>query len=262
MRGKAEKLEDRAIRRFRSREVDALLGDCPGAPIPGSMMVEYRSLLTTADSNPPDARNVAPFGVIEMSALRRLDLEPLETSLPGDLHSGSAGRRHLPDLVVPTGGGEPSRVNIDDQDRGSFTDGLAWTPDGREIVFSSNREGSFHLWRVPVGGGAPTRVEVFAQGLTHPAISRRGDRLAWTHTSLDTNIWRVEMGDAEGPKAPRVQLITSTMGDSSPQFSDDGRIVFTSSRSGRTEIWVADREGKSPVRLTHTAEYRHAALVA
>jgi Tol biopolymer transport system component/DNA-binding winged helix-turn-helix (wHTH) protein len=160
------------------------------------------------------------------------------------------GTKHI--YVVPTEGGEPSRVNIDNQDRGSFTDGLAWTSDGREIVFSSNREGSFHLWRVPVGGGAPTRVEVFAQGLTHPAISRRGDRLAWTHTSLDTNIWRVEMGDAEGPKAPRVQLITSTMGDSSPQFSDDGRIVFTSSRTGRTEIWVADREGKSPVRLTHT----------
>ena len=100
------------------------------------------------------------------------------------------------------------------------------------------------MWRVPFSGGAPARVEVFAQGLTQPAISRRGDRLAWTHTSIDTNIWRVE-AHAEGPQPPRHQLIASTMADTNPQFSDDGqRIVFTSTRSGETEIWVADSKGK------------------
>ena len=161
------------------------------------------------------------------------------------------GTKHI--YVVPTAGGEPSRVNIADQpNRGSFTDGLAWLPDGREIVFSSNREGGFHLWRVPLDGGAPSRVEVFAQGLTHPAISPRGDRLAWTYTFADTNIWRVEVAHAEGPKAQPVQLIASTLRDHSPQIADDGRIVFTSLRTGHAEIWVADRDGKNAGQLTYT----------
>src|SRR5262245_18516349 len=58
--------------------------------------------------------------------------------------------------IVPVGGGEPKRLTFDD----TQTLGLTWTPDGREIVFSSNRNGSVELWRVPIAGGAPARVDV------------------------------------------------------------------------------------------------------
>lgn len=45
------------------------------------MMVEHRSFLTSADRNPPDARNVTALGVIEIVTLGRFDLEALKTSL-------------------------------------------------------------------------------------------------------------------------------------------------------------------------------------
>ena len=156
--------------------------------------------------------------------------------------------------VVPVmTGGEPRPLTSESAVRpGAFTDGLAWTSDGREIVFASNRTGSFLLWRVPVSGGAPTRIDVDAQNVSRPAISRYGNRLAWIQTSSDRNIWRVEVpGTAGHPPAP-TRLIASTATDSNPQYSPDGeRIVFISGRSGTGEIWVSDRDGRNPLKLTN-----------
>lgn len=149
--------------------------------------------------------------------------------------------------IVPVAGGEPRRLTFDD----TQTVGLTWTSDSREIVFSSNRSGSLHLWRVPIAGGTPARVDVYAQNLWHPALTRQGDRLAWTQRLEDVNIWRVGITNLTGQNAAPVKLIASTMYDGNPQYSSDGqRIVFASRRSGSSEIWVCDREGRDPLQLT------------
>ncbi len=149
--------------------------------------------------------------------------------------------------VVPVAGGEPRRLTFDD----TQTAGLTWTSDSREIVFSSNRSGIFHLWRVPLAGSTPTRVNVYAQNLLHPTTSRQGDRLAWTQRFSDSNIWRIEITNPTGPKTAPVKLIASTMNESNPQYSPDGqRIAFASNRSGSFEIWACDREGRNPIQLT------------
>ena len=155
--------------------------------------------------------------------------------------------------VVPVKGGEPTQLTAESTVRpGSTTDGLAWTSDGREIVFASNRTGSFLLWRVPVSGGTPTRIDVDAQNVSTPAISRDRNRLAWIQTSFDRNIWRLEVPGSAGQHSAPTRLIASTASDSNPQYSPDGeRIVFSSGRSGTTEIWVSDRDGRNPMRLTN-----------
>jgi Tol biopolymer transport system component len=38
------------------------------------------------------------------------------------------------------------------------TGGGAWSPDGKEVVFSSNFTGRFNLWKVSSSGGWPTQL--------------------------------------------------------------------------------------------------------
>jgi Tol biopolymer transport system component len=158
--------------------------------------------------------------------------------------------------LVPIGGGEPRRLTFDNRE----IDGLAWTPDGREIVFPSDRGGGNGLWRILVTGGTPERLAVGGDNDFSPplspqgnrlAMSRQGNRLAYVQTSFDTNIWRIETPESKGRSNPPTKLIASTNLDQGPQYSPDGkRIAFESTRSGSYEIWVCDSNGTNLVQLT------------
>ncbi len=149
--------------------------------------------------------------------------------------------------LTPTRGGKLQRLTADERRIVS----LAWTADGREIVFSSNRGGGFSLWRVVVAGGTPERVAVTGQNAYSPAISHQGNRLAYNVSFLDSDIWRVDRAGGAGRRNPPVKLISSTRQDHSPQFSPDGqKIVFVSDRSGNDEIWVCESDGSHPAQLT------------
>ena len=81
-------------------------------------------------------------------------------------------------------------------------------------------------------------------------LSRSLDRLTFTRTVSDLNIWHVGVRGSELIQRPS-RLISSTRDDSNPQYSPDGtRIAFASDRSGTWEIWVCNRDGSNPVQLT------------
>jgi Tol biopolymer transport system component/DNA-binding winged helix-turn-helix (wHTH) protein len=155
-------------------------------------------------------------------------------------------------FVVSSSGGEPKRLTFDAQ----IIEGLAWTPDSREIVFVSHRFGGPNIWRIAASGGTPERVASVGHHPAYPAISRSGDRLAFSETFNDSNVWRYEFakageGSTRAPLASSKCLVCSTLEDDSPRFSPDGRkIVFVSKRTGSDEIWVADSDGGYPTQVT------------
>ncbi len=144
--------------------------------------------------------------------------------------------------VAPARGGPPARLTSDNRSVLS----VAWTPDGRSIVFQSDRRRNSVLWRVRASGGEPERVPGVGENAADPAFSRDG-RMAYAQVFQDANIWRI---DADG-KEPPAKVISSTQYDSSPQYSPDGsRVAFRSNRTGSNEIWVSDSSGRIPVQLT------------
>ena len=153
--------------------------------------------------------------------------------------------------LVPVAGGELTRLTRAPL---PFCERLAWTANGRELVFSFSGgapESSGSLWRVSASGGTPERVVVGGENASNPAISRRGDRLAYEQRTQDFNIWQIEVPTATQPRRSATKLIASTRGDAAPQFSPDGtRIVFGSDRSNSSEIWVCDTAGSNLVQLT------------
>lgn len=150
-------------------------------------------------------------------------------------------------LLPVAAGGEPKRLTFDN----ALLSTLAWTADGRQIIFSSTREGISSLWKISASGGTPERLTAVGLNAVQPAVSRRGNRLAYTQVLLDSNIWRVEIPSSHNKATSSAMLISSTRLDISPQYSPDGKsIAFQSDRLGSIEIWMCDSEGANPVQLT------------
>ena len=142
--------------------------------------------------------------------------------------------------------GRPRSLHFDR----SYCAGIAWDPDGQNLVVSSDRQGSMELWKVPVNPRSePVRLNVNDAGPGEVAVSKTGQRLVFTHYSGDSNIWRARLKNAHITDA--VPLIASTRGELSPSYSSDGkRIAFESNRSGNEEIWTSSADGSQPLQLT------------
>ena len=82
---------------------------------------------------------------------------------------------------------------------------------------------------------APERHPDFGKGAEYFnfGISHDGTRLAYSEEIWDPNIWTIELPVKRGEAVRPVNSISSTRGESQPQFSPDGsRCAFLSDRSG------------------------------
>jgi Tol biopolymer transport system component/DNA-binding winged helix-turn-helix (wHTH) protein len=156
--------------------------------------------------------------------------------------------KNVADLyLVPAAGGAARRLTW--LNRG--INGFAWTPDSREIIFSSTTSFEYGvLLRVSVPQGTPKRLAGSGHGISNPAISRQGNRLAYTQFLGDTNIWRLDLSSSSKDRGRLpTMFISSTRLDLEARYSLDGKkIVFISNRSGTSQIWVCDSDGSSNLR--------------
>ena len=162
----------------------------------------------------------------------------------------SSGPGFVDDLyVVAAAGGEPKRLTFDRR----YIDGApTWTPDGRDIIFSSARGGLSSLWRIPSsGGGAPSRIEGAGTSVFSPAVALKSRRLAYVNMFIQRNLWKVTLSDAKHV-AQSPQLLFATKGQTAlSYFSPDGRkLAFESTQSGYREIWTVNSDGSNPSQLT------------
>jgi Tol biopolymer transport system component len=132
--------------------------------------------------------------------------------------------------------------------------GLAWTADGREIIYGAKSG----LWRIPGDGGTPLPIPEVAGLVGFPCVSPRGGRLLSVAFSKPRNLWRFP-----GPRSTESEriaslLIGSAHADWNADFSPDGtQLAFQSLRSGGVYgIWVSDADGQANLRqLTFRDEH-------
>ena len=146
-------------------------------------------------------------------------------------------------------------MSLGDVWTGGVPRGHTWTPDGSSIVVSWSQGAwvthSGSLWKVPATGGVPEQLGVGGDNASQPSISRRGNRLAFVQTHIDTDTWEIGIsGSPPRGHSPR-KVISSSRRDDGPQLSPDGsKIAFESVRSGSGEIWICDRDGTNALQLT------------
>lgn len=132
----------------------------------------------------------------------------------------------------------------------SLPTGLAWTPDGKDLLICTSEVGGdgpedAKIYRMrakpnsrltPIGGAGCHTLTVSAGRLAYGSIL--GARTRLHHAQL-TDVW-----DSS-------EFAPSSRFDGFPQFSPDGAsVAFVSTRGGSAAVWIASRDGSKVNRIT------------
>lgn len=159
--------------------------------------------------------------------------------------------------VMESGGKNPRRLTYNRSD--DF--GVAWSPDGKSIVFGATQFGhdetgtvvprTQHLYVVDANGGDPVMLTPPGMRAQFPSWSPDGSTIAF-HGS------HVGVGDALeifliNPDGSNLRKLTSnTWSDIRPDWSPDGRkLAFVISRDGSRDIFIMNADGSDVVQLTN-----------
>ena len=100
--------------------------------------------------------------------------------------------------------------------------GLAWAADSRSLVVSSDRGGTFALWRIPIDGAPRTLIAAGIGGYFSPSVSPDGGTLLFGHVIPTKNLY--VSSELEGESA--VEL-TRGQYHRWPALSPDGGSVLS-----------------------------------
>jgi len=154
--------------------------------------------------------------------------------------------------VMPSGGGEPKRLTWHPGNDVA----VGWTPDGKSVLFSSNRDSyaDFHrLYTVPATGGPATVLPMW-RGET-ASFSPDGTRVAYVPNLIWQTAWKryrggqttpidlVRLSDLALEKVPR-----ENSNDSHPAWVGD-TVYFLSDRDGPVTLFAYDTRAKTVRRV-------------
>jgi len=138
-----------------------------------------------------------------------------------------------------------------------FEEAPRWSPDGKQIAWTSTRDKNQDIWVVGADGKTPQRLTSDPAADNNPTWSPDGTQIAFcSGRGGNLDIWRMQ-SDGSGVR----RLTNHPRMDYWPAWSPDGkRIAFTSNRDGNYDIYVMDADGRNPHNVTnHPAQDNFAA---
>ncbi len=124
----------------------------------------------------------------------------------------------------------------------------SWSPDGRRVVFLSDRDTPWSLWAVGTDGSGETRLAGLDPGADAVRVSPDGTRIAY-HVAVKggpANLW---VADVDGRNARQVSFDSEMMGF--PCWSPDGRFLAAELKRGDDDhVVLLPAEGGEARRLT------------
>jgi Tol biopolymer transport system component len=167
----------------------------------------------------------------DRGAYSDLELAPDGKRASVTLPDPSRGGRDI--WIFDTDRGVRSRFSFDPADESSS----AWSPDGSELIFSSDRKGHVDLYR-KLSNGAGSEESLFEDDRTKWIQSWSPDGSAvlfFTGAAEGTDLFVLPLSGARTPTPLQQTPFNETRG----RFSPDGRwVAYQSNESGRAEVYV------------------------
>ncbi|MCP4547498.1 MAG: hypothetical protein GY835_13655 [bacterium] len=139
---------------------------------------------------------------------------------------------------------------------GSVRD-LAWHPDGRQLVISTNQGRGGQLGNLTIATGETSYINLPLESMSSLSLSRATGQLAVQVPRMDANLMRYDLAsgaDREHMLEGQVQH-RSTQGEFLPSIDPThSRMAFCSNRTGEPQIYLADIDGGDAVALTDLSE--------
>ena len=130
----------------------------------------------------------------------------------------------------------------------------ALSPDGTQVAFASNRDGTWDLYVLTIESGEITRVTNSPEYKSAPSWSPDGQWLA-CEIYLNENLEVAIVSLTDGEQEP-IPVTNEPSSDHSPAWAPDGRhIAFVSNRGDDSDIWLADLDktgGERYINLSRT----------
>ncbi len=129
----------------------------------------------------------------------------------------------------------------------AYIGALDLSPDGKDLLVSSDRGGNLDIWTVPIGGNAMRQLTIDPAPDLAPRLSPNGQQVAfYSNRSGNRDIWVTPL---EGGAA--IQLTRDPGADMFPSWSPDGQnVLFYSSRRGNVDAFVVPANGGEARQIT------------
>jgi len=123
----------------------------------------------------------------------------------------------------------------------------AWSPDAETIAFTSNRDGTAHIYLINANGSGLRRLTSGTMPESEPDWSPGGEMLAFV--SGDSGDSQIFVVDSDGSN---LRQITDGPGlKKNPAWSLDGALIaFWSDRTGNKEIYIIGIDGEDLNQIT------------
>ncbi len=124
--------------------------------------------------------------------------------------------------------------------------GGSFSPDGRQIVFESDRGGSQQVYVMDASGAGQRRISQGSGRYATPEWSPRGDLIAYTRIAGDFRVGTMR------PDGTGERLLTNSWQDEAPTWAPNGRLIQffrTEKNSGKTSVWQVDLTGRNERKL-------------
>lgn len=131
--------------------------------------------------------------------------------------SGTSDSLHI--FVSPIGGGTPVQVTNDDQASDEYP---FWLPDGKRIIYSSQRDGIFQTCVAYLDQGRTEQINLDISDTLISDVAPDGSRILFQQSREESNLWKV---GTDGKNETRITADADL--ELWPDISPDGRsIVF------------------------------------